>query len=53
MEDERISIKKDVENGKYWITFTHILKTDAGKLKCLAKNKFGRAECEATVNVTG
>lgn len=52
-EDERVTLHRDHASGHYELLITHVQRGDEGTYKCIARNKFGRAECEATMTVSG
>ncbi|XP_066949349.1 LOW QUALITY PROTEIN: muscle M-line assembly protein unc-89-like [Macrobrachium rosenbergii] len=50
-EDERVVIHRDQEVGHYELLISHVTRDDEATYKAIAKNKFGRAECEALMTV--
>lgn len=52
-EDARVTIHRDAAVGHYELLITHVQREDEGTYKCVATNKFGKAECEASMTVTG
>ncbi|XP_071523599.1 protein Obscurin-like isoform X2 [Panulirus ornatus] len=51
-EDERVTLHRDHASGHYELLISHVQRVDEGTYKCIARNKFGRAECEATMTVS-
>ncbi|XP_069971392.1 obscurin-like isoform X4 [Penaeus vannamei] len=51
-EDARVTIHRDAAIGHYELLITHVQREDEGTYKCVATNKFGKAECEASMAVT-
>ncbi|XP_042877694.1 obscurin-like isoform X2 [Penaeus japonicus] len=51
-EDSRVTIHRDAAIGHYELLITHVQRDDEGSYKCVATNKFGKAECEASMTVT-
>lgn len=52
--NERVQINKEQGDvGFYELIIPDVLPEDAGTYKCIASNRYGEAECEATVTVTG
>ncbi|XP_047481488.1 obscurin-like isoform X2 [Penaeus chinensis] len=51
-EDARVTIHRDAAIGHYELLITHVQREDEGTYKCVATNKFGKAECEASMTVT-
>lgn len=52
--NERVQINKaQADIGFYELIIPDVLQEDAGTYKCIASNRYGEAECEAIVTVTG
>ncbi|KAG0722240.1 Obscurin [Chionoecetes opilio] len=52
VEDERVKIHRDPTVGHYEMLISHVQREDEGVYKCVARNKFGKAECEAEMTVS-
>ncbi|XP_063855211.1 obscurin-like isoform X6 [Scylla paramamosain] len=52
VEDERVSIHRDPAIGHYEMLISHVRKEDEAMYKCVARNKYGKAECEAQMAVS-
>ncbi|XP_069178633.1 LOW QUALITY PROTEIN: muscle M-line assembly protein unc-89 [Procambarus clarkii] len=50
-EDARVRLHRDHASGHYELLISHVQRGDEGTYKCLARNKFGRAECQASMSV--
>ncbi|XP_042234486.1 obscurin-like [Homarus americanus] len=51
-EDSRVTLHRDFASGHYELLISHVQKSDEATYKCLARNKFGRAECQAMMTVS-
>ncbi|XP_050698180.1 obscurin-like isoform X5 [Eriocheir sinensis] len=52
VEDERVTIHRDQQVGHYELLISHVQKEDEGVYKCVARNRFGKAECDAQMTVS-
>lgn len=52
-DDERVTLHRDYASGHYELLISHVQRSDEGVYKCIARNKFGRAECQAAMTVSG